>query len=364
MLFDPRPKERREDLFDREEEIEKLKKSISNQPMTLLLGIRRIGKTSVLKVALNELGAPYVYLDLRSLEDCSRASLYRLLSEAISGILPKWKRLGEFLKKVRGVSVYGFRAEFDWKERSLTLSEILGSLNRFAGETEKGFLAVAFDEAQIFRNFSGGRGRIDFGRILAYAYDNLTNLRLVLTGSEAGLLFDALRLEDPSSPLYGRYINIIRLERFDREKSIGFLRKGFEELKMNVSEDMLHEICKRVDGIVGWLTYFGCSVYESKKVEREVLDEVTERALKLVENELEKVFGKSRYYRLVLKAVSIGMDSWTGIKRAVEAWLGKPLHNAQISRIIGNLIDLGLLEKTGDRYLIPDPLISEYCRRL
>jgi AAA+ ATPase superfamily predicted ATPase len=364
MLFDPRPKERREDLFDREKEIEELKESISRQPMTLLLGIRRIGKTSVLKVALNELNAPYLYLDLRSLEDYSRASLYRLLSEAFSGILPKWKRLKEFLKNVKGVSVYGFSVEFDWKEKSLSLSEILGTLNRFAVETEKGFMAVAFDEAQIFRSFSGGKGRIDFGRILVYAYDNLSNLRLILTGSEAGLLFDALKLEDPSSPLYGRYVKIIRLERFDGEKSIDFLRKGFEELKIDVDEEMLHEVCKRVDGIAGWLTYFGCSFYESRKTGKEVLDEVTERALKLVKEELEKVFGKSRYYQLVLKAVSIGMDSWSGIKKAVEAWLGKPLHNAQISRIIENLIDLGLLEKAGDRYLIPDPLVSECCRRI
>jgi len=364
MLFDPRPKERREDLFDREKEIEELKESISKQPMTLLLGMRRVGKTSVLKVALNELDAPYLYLDLRSLEDYSRPSLYRLLSEALSGILPKWKRLEGFLKNIKGVSVYGFKVEFNWKEESLSLSEILGTLNRFAGETEKGFLAVAFDEAQIFRNFSGGKGRLDFGRILAYAYDNLQNLRFILTGSEVGLLFDALKLEDPSSPLYGRYVKIIRLERFDKEKSFSFLRRGFEELKMDMSEEILHEIYKRVDGIAGWLTYFGCSVYELRKVEREVLDEVTEGALKLVEDELKRVFEKSRYYRLVLKAVSIGMDSWTGIKRAVEAWLGKPLHNTQISRIIGNLIDLGLLEKTGDRYLIPDPLVSEYCRRI
>jgi AAA+ ATPase superfamily predicted ATPase len=43
-----------------------------------LLGIRRIGKTSVLKVALNELEAPYVYLDLRILEEegYSKVALY------------------------------------------------------------------------------------------------------------------------------------------------------------------------------------------------------------------------------------------------------------------------------------------------
>nr|WP_275944798.1 hypothetical protein [Saccharolobus solfataricus] len=38
---------------------------------------------------------------------------------------------------------------------------------------------------------------------------------------------DLLRIEDPSSPLYGRHIEEIRLERFDRDSSIAFLVKGF-----------------------------------------------------------------------------------------------------------------------------------------
>jgi len=43
MLFDPRPKRRRDDLFNREKEIEKLHNFV-NDPITILTGIRRIGK--------------------------------------------------------------------------------------------------------------------------------------------------------------------------------------------------------------------------------------------------------------------------------------------------------------------------------
>ena len=39
MLFDETPKERREDLYDREKEIEELKRSIG-RPSILLTGIR------------------------------------------------------------------------------------------------------------------------------------------------------------------------------------------------------------------------------------------------------------------------------------------------------------------------------------
>ena len=35
-------------------------------------------------------------------------------------------------KNIKGVSVYSFSVEFHWKEKYLSLSEILGTLNRFA----------------------------------------------------------------------------------------------------------------------------------------------------------------------------------------------------------------------------------------
>lgn len=48
MLFNPRPKERLEELFDREKELKLLERAVST-PVTLLLSVRRVGKTSLLK---------------------------------------------------------------------------------------------------------------------------------------------------------------------------------------------------------------------------------------------------------------------------------------------------------------------------
>lgn len=67
LLFDPKPKEDPKDLFDREKEMEKLKFGI-NYPTTLL-GIRRSGKSSIVKVLINEEKRGnkdiWLYLDLR-----------------------------------------------------------------------------------------------------------------------------------------------------------------------------------------------------------------------------------------------------------------------------------------------------------
>lgn len=366
MLFDPRPKSHRSDLFDREEEINELKESLSKLPLTLLLGIRRIGKTSVLRVSLNELNVPHVYLDLRMLEEegYSRVTFYRLLSEALTDTASRWGKLISYLKSIKGVEIHGVKIEFDWREESLALAKILNRLDQFGKEAEEGFIVIAFDEAQILRNLSGGKGRIDFRNILAYAYDNLPNLRFVLTGSEVGLLLSMLKLDEPSSPLYGRYVKVVKLKRFDMKKSLEFLRKGFDEANIRVSDDVLQKIYERVDGIVGWLAYFGCLIVESRNATAEAVDEVTEKALKLVQGEVSKVLGRSRYYVYVLKAISLDISTWSGIKRAVEAWLGRPIQNAQITRLLKTLVELGIVEKKNDHYVISDPLVAEYSKRI
>ncbi len=67
MIFDITPKQDRKDFFDREEEIEKLKEL--KTPIILVLGLRRTGKSSLIRISLNELNLPYIYIDLRMFEE-------------------------------------------------------------------------------------------------------------------------------------------------------------------------------------------------------------------------------------------------------------------------------------------------------
>jgi Archaeal ATPase. len=53
VLFGERPKTNRSDLFGRERELNELKEKI-DKPLLLLTGIRRIGKTFMLNLFLNE----------------------------------------------------------------------------------------------------------------------------------------------------------------------------------------------------------------------------------------------------------------------------------------------------------------------
>ncbi|MCD6239478.1 MAG: hypothetical protein J7K51_09240 [Thermotogae bacterium] len=54
------------------------------------------------------------------------------------------------------------------------------------GEKKKRKLIIIFDEAQELRFFKRRHG-IDFANVFGYTYDNLYNMKIILTGSEFGV---------------------------------------------------------------------------------------------------------------------------------------------------------------------------------
>jgi AAA+ ATPase superfamily predicted ATPase len=56
------------DIFDRENEIKLLKNSLDS-PLIVIIGLRRTGKTSLVKSVLNSLKVTYLFLDIRKFEN-------------------------------------------------------------------------------------------------------------------------------------------------------------------------------------------------------------------------------------------------------------------------------------------------------
>lgn len=63
MLFREGPVDRPEELFDREEEFKELRDALNGRRLVLLLGVRRVGKTSLARAATYDRSR--VYVDLR-----------------------------------------------------------------------------------------------------------------------------------------------------------------------------------------------------------------------------------------------------------------------------------------------------------
>jgi AAA+ ATPase superfamily predicted ATPase len=345
LLFDERPKETRSDLFDKERELEELKAAIdAGRPLVVLSGIRRIGKTSLLKVALGEIGLPSILIDARGLKsNYGRRELYSKIATSLSSSLDRIKDL----ISIRGVKILGIDVELSWRGRDyLDLSDLFDSLNRRR-------VIIAIDEAQNLR----GPLSSEMRNAIAHSYDYNRNLTFVLTGSEVGLLQGFLGSDEPSSPLYGRFCYTITIDRFTEEQSRSFLVEGFRQADEEVDTSVIEEAVRWLDGIPGWLTFFGSSYISGSRD----LGEIKEKAVRLALSELKALFkDRPRRYRLVLKAMASGARSWSSVKDYIERKEGSTISSSVLHNILRNLEAMSVIEG----YSFLDPVYGEASKRL
>ncbi|MFI5420350.1 MAG: ATP-binding protein [Nitrososphaerales archaeon] len=350
-------KTRRQDLFDREKELLELEESLSD-PLTIVLGIRRLGKSSLVAVALGETKRPSMSVDLRGIGP--NPSPVKVLERFESGVNSlKSKKLWDRLARISGVSLFSFGVQFSKSSKSRPqLQTLLDSIHDYARETGKQFV-IAVDEVQE------ARGLAELPAALAHSYDYNKNLHFVLAGSEVGVLHDFIGVDNPDSHLYGRKMNYVVLPRFPRELSLEFLKKGFEAYKKKIPESELEDAVNKLDGIVGWLVLYGHEALSSRTTDSPPIQSIVNQAIKIVESETSKILVRSKHYRFILKALASGPMKWKNIYDFVQ------LNEGHVSESVFNdsltqLAKYGIVVKntSEDTYAIPDPIMAEFAKKL
>ncbi|NPA96799.1 MAG: ATP-binding protein [Crenarchaeota archaeon] len=338
--FDPEPKRRKEDFFDMEAEVEEFKRGLEVSKFVAVLGLRRYGKTSLILTTLNELGLDYVFVDCRLLPSgmISVSDLIAILERELSE--KSWFR--SIASSIEGIEVGPIGVRF----RRRDLNTLVSVLERLEGKV------LVLDEVQELR-----RSRYRFDSVLAYLYDHV-DVKIVVSGSQVGMVHRFLRLEDPSAPLYGRPIYFVRLRPLDRERAREFLLKGFAQEGVDPPRDVVERALDVLDGVIGWLTYFG---YAYTRLGVRDLDRIVDMASRLALEELEhalRIYGVGRpRYAAVLKIVAeLGEATWSEIMRFLESRLGRVPRNT-LSNILRNLVDMGVLMKTSSGYRVADPIL-------
>jgi len=217
---------------------------------------------------------------------------------------------------------------------------------------------LLLDEAQELKRLVD----YDLVRILAYTFDHLRGLQVVITGSQVGFLHDFLRMEDPDSPLYGRLACEVSLPHLREDQALEFLRLGFRQVGIRPAEELLEEAVRRLDGIIGWLTYLGARARERGSLDSEVLEETIRKGSRLAAKEFENFLAthpaEGRYRLLAKRGSQPGGATWSELKRTLEAKEGKKIPNRRVTELIGNLVKGGFFVKENGRYRIADPLLA------
>ncbi len=340
MYFTQEPKTRREDFFDMDEALREFQRYVRVSKLTLVTGLRRYGKTSLILTGLNEMGEDYVFLDCRLLPAgmiSVKDFLKLLIAQARGKVRAALMRVEEVRLAGLGVRV---RPSYE------TLLEAL--------KTIEGKVLV-LDEAQELR-----RSRHRFDKLLAYIYDHL-NVRLVVSGSQIGLLHKFLRLEDPEAPLFGRAYAEVRVPRLTRELSLEFLREGFSQHSISPEERLLELAVDSFDGIIGWLSYFGYASVMRGELSEKLVMEVVRMASRLALSEFNHAVQGERYGEVMRIVSLLGKARWGEVKRGVEARLGR-IPDKSLAKVLRRLVDMGFLEKVEGAYRIPDPVLARAFR--
>jgi len=366
MLFDVAPKERREDFYDREGELKEILEALRlGERLIVVYGVRRIGKSSLVKVALREANLPYALVDVRELyyaeNIVTMPYLVRYLIDGFKKHMKWYEKLGfnlkEALKRIKRIHVKDYGVELEPTAR-ISLTTLFSEINSWCSRHGMRF-AFVFDEAQYLR-FSNVR----YDGLLAWAVDNLSNITFILTGSEVGVLREFLRVDDVKAPLFGRYRREVYVGRFTRERSLDFLKQGFKELNLKPKMSELEEAVETFDGLVGWLTHYGYYRAIRKLTHKDAMAKVFEEGSKLVLEELEKIIAPSRKrYTAILKAVAHGAASWSEIKAYVTATTGY-IGDKRFTELLKNLVKYGYLAKENNKYKIPDPIVKHLCKHI
>lgn len=339
MAFDLLPKDNIGDLFDRELELGELRKALKlKEKLVVVYGIRRIGKTSLVKSFLSAKEIAYVFIDLREIYFANTSMPQELIAETVL------KEFATFTGR-HGMDV-------DENRQLSNLTDVLKLVNEWCQSKKMRFL-IALDEAQYLRF-----GNYRYDGIIAWAIDNLSNITFVLTGSEIGILRDFLRSDESDSPLYGRFKTEINLTAFNREYGKAFLSQGFKELGERITQDEIEATLDKLGGIVGWLTYYGyerCSVGLNRE---EALQKVLDEGSKIALDEIKSLVAKSRKrYIAILKAMAGGIGRWTDIKAFAESMVGR-IPDSKFNKLLQMLVKFSLVEEKEGAYRIIDPVLE------
>ncbi len=368
--------------FDREDEIKALNGLISRNQPTAVLGIRRIGKTSIILNVLKNQNIPRIYINVedfiegKSIDIVGLFSYFSscLLSEAIKFMEPR-KKIPIVLKEKGEEAIKTLREILGYIKINFNIN--LGKVEIFLDSTKKGGIKdslkelldlpqeiseninkkilIVLDEFQYLKlgeqNFPG------LFHSLRSKWQFQNNVEYIISGSAVGMLENIFKKNQP----FYQFFFPIYIKPFSKDKSEEFLMEGFKDEGKTFLEDGIKKAVEYMDGIPAWLNYFGIkSILTCKTVDEKCANNVIQDIYK---DPVIQVIIRDEYNKLGKNAKKIikfiANKGGEGNLRGIE------LSRSSINEGIKSLFNEGYIERK-DRgvYRIVDPIMSKIIATL
>lgn len=361
--------------FDRENEVRLLTDLINRKQPTAIIGIRRIGKTSIILKTLKNISLPKIYITTEDFVNGKSFDLQSFLAYYSSQVLSQLivalenrknsplqivKIKGkEILEKLRDLIGYvkikfnlplgDIEALIEGRNLKESVRNII-DLPQTLGENFDLNFVIIIDEFQYLKLASQSYPGIF--HLIRSRWQFHDRISYVISGSSVGLLEKIFT--DKEEPFYQFFYPVI-VKPFSEEQSKEFLRQGYFEENKEFSEEALEIVVKEIDGIPAWLNYFGLKTLQCNKITSECAKNMLVEMFNdpIVRSIVEQEYNKlSKNAREIMKFLA--MKGGRGNLRGIN------LKKSSKNEGLKSLISEGYLtrEERGI-YAITDPVISK-----
>jgi len=338
------------DFFtDRKEELARIKQHLDSENHLILISPRRYGKSSLVKKCLDEIGRPYVWLDMQY-----AVSIASFTTQLLKATLAKYpmERLKHELRHFRILPTitmnpitndYQFSVQPSESADTTMLEDVLALLQKLSTPKEK--LVVVLDEFQEVRNIDK-----NLDKKLRSLMQLQKGLNYIFMGSQEGMMLEIF--ERKKSPFY-HFGGLMRLNKIPYDEFYQFVLERLPEYphKEEITRDIL--------------SFTTCHPYYTQQLAFEVSN-IMER-----ESEVEDVIRLA--IQTILQAHDLDYERlWENFNNTDKHTLlqlskgEKPLNNKEVATSttfssLKRLVKSGIVIRTKE-YLIEDPFFQEWLR--
>ena len=234
---------------NREGDLEKLYKNLTQGINTMLISPRRWGKSSLVERLINELKVKNPEIKVVSFDLFSIASEEEFLEmfakevlKASSNVWQDWLQAGkDFFKQLTPVfnigidPVHDFSVGFDWKQLKKHKTEILELPEKIAKHKSCRFI-ICLDE---FQNLAAFPEFEKLEKSMRAAWQRQKSVSYCLYGSKRRMMTDIFN--NPSKPFY-RFGDIMLMQKIKRDKWTSFILEAFENTNKKISPELAERI--------------------------------------------------------------------------------------------------------------------------
>lgn len=363
----------KENFVNRVEERKQLKELLGSGINVMLISPRRWGKSSLVKVAMDELmhedkQVRVCYIDAFSIK--TESEFYRIFAReviacAASTLEKRLEDVRHFLKTVSPsitlkstpTDTMSFDLKFELEERDVM--EILKLPEKIA-IAKSIRLIVCIDEFQQLAQLSGYR---DLEGKMRSVWQKQQQVSYCFYGSKRHMMLDIFN--NSSNPFY-RFGQVLFLQKIRKEEWLPFIVNAFKRTNKEISKEQAEQLCDIVkchSWYLQQLCYFVWSGTSDK-----VTDETIEmRTRQLIDTNMPMFMNDTENLTAaqtaMLRAVANGEYRFNSIPVVRKYELG----SAQtITRNKRMLTERDFIEKEGELYVFSDPVFElwfkrEYC---